>query len=89
MAERMFHVEVVAPDRVCYEGDASMIELNTTEGEIGVYPGHIPMTLIVAPGTLVIHEAGGKKEAGLISGFLEIQSDKVTILAEMIDWPES
>ena len=65
-----------------------MVELNTTEGEIGVYPGHIPMTMIAAPGTLTITEEEGKKKADLISGFLEITQEKMTILAEEIKWSE-
>lgn len=88
MAEKTFRVEIVAPDRICYSGEATMVELNTTEGEVGIYPDHIPMTMIAAPGTLIIHEMGKKITAELWSGFLEIQSDKVTILAETIEWPE-
>ena len=36
LAENQFHVTIITPDRVFYEGEASMIEFNTTEGEIGV-----------------------------------------------------
>mgnify|MGYP003294888377 CR=1 FL=1 len=57
-------LEIVAPDCIFYTGDAAMVELNTTEGEIGVYPEHIPMTMIAAPGTLTITEPEGK-ESGI------------------------
>ena len=84
--ERNFELEIITPERVFYKGEAVMVEFNTTEGEIGVYPEHIPMTMIVAPGTLTITEPEAVKKAELNSGFLEIQKDKMTILAEDIKW---
>lgn len=88
MADKTFKLEIVAPDRIFYEGEASMVELNTTEGEVGIYADHIPMTMIVAPGELNIHEGKETKKADLVSGFMEVQKEKVTILAEEISWSE-
>ena len=66
-----------------------MIEYRTTEGEVGVYAGHIPMTQIIAPGVLTITEGDGtKKQAALMSGFVEILPEKISILAETIEWPD-
>lgn len=79
---------VVTPDREFYQGDVTMVELNTADGQIGVYPAHIPTAVDVAPGILKIHEEGGVKKAALISGFLQIMPEKVTILAEDCEWPE-
>ena len=64
-----------------------MVELTTTEGDIGVYRNHIPLTAIVAPGVLKIHEEGEVKEAALISGFIEILPERITIMAEVAEWP--
>ena len=86
MAELM-KLQVICPDRMFYEGEVSMVELNTTEGEIGIYPKHIPMTCIIAPGVLTITEAEGLKNAALHSGFIQILPEKVTILAEAAEWP--
>ncbi len=68
----LFKLHVITPERRFYDGEASMVELTTTEGDIGVYRNHIPLTAIVAPGVLKIHEEGEVKEAALISGFIEI-----------------
>lgn len=88
MAEdRNFELEIITPDRVFYTGQASMIEFNTTEGEIGVYKNHIPTTVIIKPGVLTI-TSEDKKTAALHSGFATILQDKVTILAEVIEWEE-
>ena len=86
MAELM-KLQVICPDRMFYEGEVSMVELNTTEGEMGIYPKHIPMTCIIAPGILTITEEGGLKNAALHSGFIQILPEKVTILAEAAEWP--
>ena len=87
MAEgRNFDLEIISPDRVFYQGQASMIEFNTTEGEIGVYKDHIPLTVIIKPGVLTITSEEEKTKAALHSGFATILQDKVTILAEVIEW---
>ena len=83
-----FLLRIIAPDRIFYEGQVSMVEFNTTEGEVGILPGHIPMTVILKPGILCISELEGEKEAALHSGFAEILPESVTILAEVIEWPE-
>ena len=82
-----FLLRIITPDRVFYENQADMVEFNTTEGEIGVLPGHIPMTVIVKPGILYIHETEVEKKAALHAGFAEILPEGVTILAEVIEWP--
>ena len=66
----------------------NMLEFNNTEGEIGIYKRHIPTTVIVKPGLLYIHKDEEDKVAALHSGFAEILQDKVTILAEIIEWPD-
>lgn len=89
MAYNNFTLEIITPDRIFYQGEATMVEMNTTEGEIGILPGHIPMTVIVKPGILTIYEQDGEeKEAALHAGFVEILPEKVTILAEIIEWPQ-
>ena len=84
----LFKLHVITPERRFYDGEASMVELSTTEGDIGVYRNHIPLTAIVAPGVLKIHEEGGGKEAALMSGFIEILPERITIMAEVAEWPD-
>ena len=83
-----FALRIIEPDKVFYEGDVEMAEFNTTEGEIGIYRNHVPMTVIIKPGVLTITETDGEKKAALHAGFVEILPDKVTILAEAIEWPD-
>ena len=89
MAENnLFSLKIITPDRMFYEGQVSMVEFNTTEGEIGVLKGHVPTTVIISPGILTITEAEETKEAALHAGFAEILQNEVVILAEIIEWPE-
>ncbi|MCD7863648.1 MAG: ATP synthase F1 subunit epsilon [Lachnospiraceae bacterium] len=84
-----FRLQIITPERVFFDQDVEMVEFNTTEGEIGVYARYIPMTVIIKPGILTIRmENNEAKEAALHAGFVEILPDQVTILAEIIEWPE-
>ena len=86
--KKAFEVEIITPERIFYTGEATMIEFNTTEGEIGVYPDHIPLTTVLAPGVVTITNGEDVKEAAVHAGFAEILGDKVTLLAEIAEWPD-
>lgn len=90
MAEerKAFLLKIVTPDRVFLEEPATMVEFNTVEGEVGIYADHIPMTMIIAPGILTITQNDKIRNAALHAGFVEVLQDQVTILAEVIEWPE-
>lgn len=89
MADKLFQLKIITPDRPFYEGQVSMVELNTSEGRIGVYAEHIPVATVLAPGVAHIHTAEGEvKEAALHSGFIEISKTEVTVLAEIAEWPD-
>lgn len=86
--DRNFELEIITPDRIFWKGQAHMLELNTSEGEVGIYKRHIPMTMIVEPGILTIHLEGQKREAAVHAGFIEILPEKITVMAEIAEWPE-
>lgn len=88
MADNLFTVEIITPDRVFYHGEAFMVEFNTVEGEIGVLKDHIPLTTVLAPGIVTISEKEESKKAVVHAGFAEILGDKVTLLAEIAEWPD-
>lgn len=88
MAETMTLL-VNTPDRVFYNDDSvTMVELATSEGEIGVYPKHIPLTSVAVPSVLKIHHGNEVEKAAIHGGIIEILQDKVTILAEVAEWPD-
>ncbi len=84
-----FHLKITSPDRIFYEGDVKMVEINTTEGQIGVLPNHIPLTSVLAPGVCYLHIPDGDPLVCAIhGGFFEILQDSMTILAEVCEWPD-
>lgn len=86
---KQFRLKIISPDRIFYDADVEMVELRTTEGEMGILKDHIPLTAIIVPGILNIKgSAEGDRQAAMHSGFVEIMKDHVTILAESCEWPE-
>lgn len=85
---KTFRLLVNTPDRVFYKDDVTMVELATTEGEIGIYAEHIPLTSVLVPCVMNVHVDGEIKKAAVHGGIIEILKDKVTILAEVAEWPE-
>ncbi len=88
MADKTFNLQIISPTRVFFDEAVDMVEMKTTEGEIGVLAGHIPLTAILEPGELKIHQEGKMRTAAMLDGFVEIRKDKVTVLAEACEWPE-
>ena len=86
--DKFFRLEILSPERVFYKGQVNFLELTTSEGDVGIYKDHIPMTNVVVPGIVTIHEADGVKEAAVHSGFMVILQDSVKIMAEVAEWPD-
>lgn len=86
--ERLFELEIISPERVFYTGSVNFVELTTSEGEIGVYKNHIPMTNVLVPSIVTIHEENEEKKCAVHSGFVVILKDKVKIMAEVAEWPD-
>ncbi|WBT09801.1 F0F1 ATP synthase subunit epsilon [Corynebacterium sp. SCR221107] len=81
-------VELVSVDRMLWTGQASIVTAQTTEGEIGVLPGHEPMLgQLVDNGVVTICPIGDDKlVAAVQGGFLSVSKEKVSILAEYAVW---
>jgi F-type H+-transporting ATPase subunit epsilon len=83
-------VELVSVERPIWSGEASAVYARTTEGEIGVLPGHAPLLGALAPGWLVrIQQADGTEmKVAVHGGFLSVRSEGVSVLAEMAESAE-
>lgn len=81
------NVELVAADRKVWSGEASMIRARTQEGEIGIMPGHTPLLGVLIVGDVVISgaEGGESQTAHIDGGFLSVDHDTVTIVAETVE----
>jgi F-type H+-transporting ATPase subunit epsilon len=81
------NVELVAADRKVWSGEASMVRARSTQGEIGILPGHTPLLGVLVEGDVVIQTEGGEQTATIDGGFLSVDSDTVTIVAETVQTP--
>jgi len=81
------NVELVAADRKVWSGEASMVRARSSEGEIGIMPGHTPLLGVLLEGDVVIHAADGDQTATVDGGFLSVDHDDVTIVAESVQVP--
>jgi F-type H+-transporting ATPase subunit epsilon len=76
-------VDVVSTERSIFSGEARFVEVPGMAGELGVLPGHTPLLTGIRPGTVRIEAADGTETFLYIAGgFVEIQPDRVTILAD-------
>lgn len=84
----LFELKIIEPDGMFFEGEGEFLEFASVEGQMGVYKNHIPLTTILEPCVVHIHNGGEVKKAAVLGGFIEIQKDHITILAEDANWPE-
>ena len=81
------NVELVAADRKVWSGEASMVRARSTEGEIGIMPGHTPLLGVLIEGDVIINGTEGDQTATIDGGFLSVDHDNVTIVAETVQVP--
>ena len=75
-------VEIVTPDRRAYQGEADGVTLPTSLGEVGILPGHIPLTAVIAAGEVVVTRGGAVSRLAVDKGFVRVVSDKVSVVTE-------
>ncbi len=82
MAEAL-HVELVAPDRTVWSGEAAIVITRTIDGDIGILRGHEPLLGLLADGVVEIRTPEGERLiAAVYGGFLSVAHDRVSIIAE-------
>ncbi|WP_026930955.1 F0F1 ATP synthase subunit epsilon [Glycomyces tenuis] len=87
---KQLNVEVVAVESKVWSGEATAVYARTTEGELGVLPGHQPLLGELQVGSQVRIHTGGAEHAWQIEGgFLSVTTDGVTILAETAEAVDS
>ncbi len=80
---KQLHVDLVSVEEKVWSGEADMLVARTTEGELGVLPGHAPLLgQLAEPGQVRIKRAGGDIAYDVSGGFLSVTESGVTVLAE-------
>ena len=79
----MIFVDVVSAEEAIFSGNASFVALPGQEGELGILPGHVPLLTRIRPGAVRIKtEQGTEENVFVAGGILEVQPDRVTVLAD-------
>jgi F-type H+-transporting ATPase subunit epsilon len=76
-------LEIVTPDAVVYSEDVHMVTLPGIEGQIGIYPLHIPLMTQIVPGEIIVLKDGEESFLAVGEGVVEVTSDRVAIVTDM------
>ncbi len=87
MDDKKIKLQIVTPDRLFYKEEVNRVVFRTTEGDLCVLRDHIPMTVSLGSGLVVIINDKTRVEAVLHGGFVEIQEESVMILTDAAEWP--
>ena len=74
--------EIVSQDRMVFQGEADMVLLPGTEGEMGILPNHAPLLTTLKYGIIHVRAHGQDEFFTVAGGIAEIQPEIVTILAD-------
>lgn len=76
-------LEIVTPDATAYSEDVEMVTLPGVEGQMGVYPQHVPLMTQMVPGEIIVRKDGHDHSLAVGEGLVEIAGDHVSILTDM------
>ena len=76
-------LEIVTPEATAYSEDVEMVTLPGAEGELGVYPNHVPLLTTLNPGELRVLKGGKETFLAIGEGFVEITGNSVSVLTDM------
>ena len=76
-------LEIVTPSAVVYSEDVSLVAFPGRQGDMGIYPNHVPLMTKVAAGEVEVTRDGQKEMLAVGEGFAEVTGDRVSILTDM------
>jgi F-type H+-transporting ATPase subunit epsilon len=76
-------LEIVTPEAVTFSEDVEMVTLPGIEGELGIYPQHVPLMTQVVPGEITVRKGGQEIYLAVGEGFVEITTGRVSVLTDM------
>lgn len=76
-------LDIVTPETTAYSEDVEMVTLVGSEGEMGVYPNHVPLLTTLKPGELRVMKGGRETFLAVGEGFVEVRPDGVSVLTDV------
>ncbi len=84
----VFHLTVVTPERMFFDGEVERVVVRTVSGDIGILKGHAKYISALGIGMMRIKTADGEKTAALAEGFVKVDGDHTTVLATTCEWAD-
>lgn len=79
----MLSFEIITPTGIVYQAEnVNSVTLPTTSGELGILPGHIPLTAEIEPGEIDVETIAGTTKLAVDKGYARVLADRVSVLAE-------
>ena len=85
---KTFHLEIIATDRIFYQGECEHLVITAIDGLLGILPGHEPLVTSLPTGELKYMVDGEWHYAAISEGFIQVMPDKAVILADSCELPE-
>ena len=82
MAETL-KLEIVTPTAVAFAADVQMVTLSAADGQIGVYPHHVPLLTRIVPGEIIVRRDGADEFLAVGGGLAAISGDRVAVITDM------
>jgi len=76
-------LEIVTPEAKIYSEDVDMVTLPGIEGEMGIFPMHVPLMTQVAAGEVAVRKGGQDFFLAIGDGFVQVTGERVSILTDM------
>jgi F-type H+-transporting ATPase subunit epsilon len=76
-------LEIVTPEAIVYSEDVHMVTLPAVEGQVGIYPMHIPLMTQIVPGEIIVIKDGHESFLAVGEGVVEVTAHRVAIVTDM------
>ena len=76
-------LQIITPDKTAYSEQVEMVTLPGVEGQMGIYPQHVPLMTQMVPGEIIVRKDGHDYFLAVGEGLVEITGDHVAILTDM------
>lgn len=81
-------LKIITPSRNMFEGEVDMVIMRSLSGDVGILYGHQPMVTVLDYGVLTIKNNGEEKKAAVLGGFVEINSEGMSVLTDAAEWSD-
>jgi F-type H+-transporting ATPase subunit epsilon len=76
-------LQIVTPDAVVFNEDVHLVTMPAIEGQIGVYPQHIPLLTQIVPGEVIVLKDGRERLLAVGEGVVKVTAHAIVIVTDL------